>query len=86
MLREEGLDAVRYVLWDMISWPRNYSQPAWRNQATEEQKRVGWEMWVRMEKIIATVLHEAHRRQAEETMAGFSEGPERFYESDLGRD
>ena len=33
---------------------------------TTEQKRVGWEMWVRMEKTIATVLHEAHERQAEE--------------------
>ena len=35
----------------------------WRRRATDEQKRVGWEMWVRMEKIIATVLHEAHGRQ-----------------------
>ena len=32
-----------------------------------------------MEKIIATVPHEAHRRQVEETMD--AEGPESFYGS-----
>ena len=39
-------------------WHRDYSPPAWRNRATEEQKREGWEMAVRIEKIIATVLRE----------------------------
>ena len=32
-----------------------------------------------MEKIIATVLDEAHRRQIEETMDALEEGPEGFY-------
>lgn len=32
-----------------------------------------------MEKIIATVLHEAHRLQVEEAMDALAEGPERFY-------
>jgi hypothetical protein len=36
-------------------------------------------MAVRIEKIVVTVLHEAHRRQVEETMEALSEGPERFY-------
>ena len=45
----------------------------------EEQKRKGWEMAVRVEKIIATVLHEAHQRQVEEVMDTLSEGPEMFY-------
>ena len=36
-------------------------------------------MAVRIEKIICTVLHEAHERQVEETMETFSEGPEGFY-------
>jgi hypothetical protein len=33
-------------------------------------------MAVRIEKIIATVLDEAHKRQVEEVMDAFSEGPE----------
>ena len=81
VLREEGVDAVRYVLWDAVSWHRDYSPPAWRNRATEEQKRIGWEMVVRIEKILCTVLHEAHRRQVEKTMETLEEGPEGFYES-----
>ena len=77
-------DAVRYVLWDATGWHRDYSPAAWRNRATQEQKREGWEMAVRIEKIIATVLKEAHERQVEETMDVLSEGPEGFYKSHLG--
>jgi hypothetical protein len=66
VLREEGLDSVRYALWDATGWHRDYSPAAWRNRATVEQKRRGWEMAVRIEKIIVTVLHEAHKRQVEE--------------------
>jgi hypothetical protein len=36
-------------------------------------------MAARIEKILCTVLHEAHQRQAEETMDTLSEGPEGFY-------
>ena len=43
------------------------------------QKRVGWEMAVRIEKILCTGLHEAHKRQVEETMDTLSEGSEGFY-------
>ena len=53
------------------------------SRATEEQKRVGWEMWVRMEKIIAAVLREAHRRQVGETMDALEEGPDSFYGSSV---
>jgi hypothetical protein len=81
VLREEGLDASRYVLWDATGWHRDYSPPAWRNWATREQKRIGWEMAVRMEKILVTVLHEAHKRQVEETMETLAEGPDGFYAS-----
>jgi hypothetical protein len=63
VLREEGVDAVRYTLLDATGWHRDYSPLAWRNRATEEQKRIGWEMAVRTEKVIAMVLHEAHERQ-----------------------
>jgi hypothetical protein len=66
VLRESGIDAVRYVLWDATGWHKDYSPHAWRNRATEEQKRRGWEMAVRIEKIIATVLDETHKRQVEE--------------------
>jgi hypothetical protein len=71
-----GFDAVRHVLWDATGWHRDYSPPAWRKRATEEQKRMGWEMAVRIEKILCTVLHEARQRQVEETMDTLSEGPE----------
>src|SRR5215210_2944205 len=74
VLREEGIDGVRYALWDATGWHRDYSPPAWRNRATVEQKRRGWEMAVRIEKIIVTVLHEAHRRQTQEAMDTLSEG------------
>ena len=56
VLRAEGVEGVRYALWDM-------DPCIWRSRATEEQKRIGWETWVRMEKIIATVLDEAHKQQ-----------------------
>jgi hypothetical protein len=78
VLREEGLDGVRYALWDATGWRGDYSQTTRRNRATEEQKRVGWEMAVRIEKIIAMVLHEAHERHVEETMDIFSKNPEGF--------
>jgi hypothetical protein len=81
VLREEGIDAARYALWDATGWHGGYSPPAGRNRATAEQKRVGWEMAVRIEKIITTVLHEAHDRQVEEVMESLSEGPEGFYRS-----
>jgi hypothetical protein len=84
VLREEGLDAVRYVLWDATSWHRDYNPPAWRHRATAEQKKRGWEMAVRIEKILCTVLDEAHQRQVEETTETLSEGPEEFYRSRLG--
>jgi hypothetical protein len=37
---------------------------------------MGWEMAVRIEKIVAAVLHEAHEWQEEEVMEMLSEGPE----------
>ncbi|CAA9227235.1 MAG: hypothetical protein AVDCRST_MAG93-724 [uncultured Chloroflexia bacterium] len=67
-------------------WHRDYSLPARRNWATEEQKRVGWEIAVRIEKILCTVLHEAHRQQVEETMETLEEGPESFYRNNVDRD
>ncbi len=84
VLREEGLHAVRTVLREATGWHRYYSPPAWRNRATAEQKRKGWEMAVRIEKILCTVLDEAHKRQVEETAETLSEGPEGLYRSRLG--
>jgi len=81
VLREEGIDGVRYALWDVTGWHRDYSPAVWRNRATEEQKRIGWEMAVRIEKILVTVLHEAHKRQVEETLQTLAEGPDGFYQS-----
>lgn len=58
-----------------------HHDPSDRNRAAEEQKRIGWEMTVRIEKILCTVLHQAHERQVEETIDTLSKGPERFYKS-----
>ena len=52
-------------LFDITGWHRDYD--LCRSRATQEQRRVDWEVWVRMEKI-ATVLDEAHRLQAGEAM------------------
>jgi hypothetical protein len=82
VLHKEGLDAVRYVLWDATGHPKDYS-PRQVHRATEEQQQRGWEMAVRIEKILCTVLHEAHKRQVEETLDTLSEGPEDFYRSYL---
>ena len=83
VLREEGLEAVRYFLWDTTGWHHDYDPVLWRNRATEEHKHQGWEMWVRMDRIMRAVLREAHERQMEETMDALSDVPERFYESHL---
>ena len=49
-------------MWEATCWHCDYRPPVWRNQATAEQKHKGWAMAVRIEKIICTVLHEAHGR------------------------
>jgi len=80
VLRQEGLEAVRYVLWDATGWHEDYALAlAWRSEPTEEQKLRGWEMFVRMEKILATVLHKALKQQVGETMDALSEGPDGLY-------
>jgi hypothetical protein len=84
VLRQEGVEGVRYALWDMTGWHCDYDPCVWRSRATDEQKRAGWEMWVRMEKIIATVLDDAHKRQFEEAMDALAEGPGSFYKSHQG--
>jgi hypothetical protein len=48
-------------------------------------ERVGWEMAVRIEKILCVVLDEAHRQQVDETMETLSERPENFYSRYLDR-
>ncbi len=83
VLRTEGVDGVRYALWDMTRWHEHYDPCIWRSRATEERKRVGWEMWVRMERILCAVLNAAHAKQIEETMDALAEGPDSFYKSSL---
>ena len=84
VLREEGLDTVRHTLRDTIGWYEDYEPSGERSTASEEQKRTRWEMQVRIEKILCTVLHEAHERQIEKTMEALGEGSGSFYESRLG--
>ena len=37
VLREEGIEGVRYTLWDATGWHRDYSPPVWRNRAGESK-------------------------------------------------
>ena len=83
VLRTEGIESVRYALWDMTGWHADYDPCLWRNRATDEQKRIGWETWVRMDKIMCALLREAQERQVEETMGALEDGPEGFYKSYL---
>ena len=69
---------MRYALRDVNGWHRDYGPCLWRNRATVEQKQIDWEIWVRMEKIIAVVLHEVHLRQVEVAIDALEEGPETF--------
>jgi len=81
LLHNEGLDAVRCVLWDIISWQCDFSLHAWKTWSAHEQKRLTWEAAVRIERILVRVLHEAHERQTEETLDALVAGPEEFYGS-----
>ena len=85
VLRTKGVEDVRYALWDMTGWHRDYDPCIWRSRADKELKLIGWETWVRTEKIIATVLHEAHERRIGEATDALEEGPEDFYNTGLQR-
>ena len=37
VLREEGLEAVWYALWDMTNWHRDYDPCIWRGRTIEER-------------------------------------------------
>ena len=50
---------MRYALWNVIVVAPRLLSPAWRSPATEEQERIGWEIAVRIERIIAPVHDEA---------------------------
>lgn len=41
VLQTEGVEGVRYALWDMTGWHRNYDPCVWRSRTTAEQKREG---------------------------------------------
>lgn len=79
ILQQEGLKAVRYSLWETTNWHWDYDPLVWKDTATEEQKREGWEMWVRMEQILHKVLEEASTRQFVELTEALEKGPESFY-------
>lgn len=75
VLQTEGTESVRYH-YRLV--PRLRSC-VWHNRATAEQKREGWEMRVRIGKIIVKVLHEVHERRVEEAIRPLKDGPEKFY-------
>jgi hypothetical protein len=79
MLCEEGLEEVRFVLWDLAGWHEGYPL-ALGSGATQEQKRWRWETFVRTEKILVRVLHAALKQQTEETIDAVLDGPKGLYE------
>ncbi|MDP9480375.1 MAG: hypothetical protein M3R38_32725 [Actinomycetota bacterium] len=79
VLHTEVIEGVRYDLFDLTGRHRDYDPCVWRSRADEKRKRV------RMEKIIATVLREAHGRQIGEAPYALEEGPKGFYKSHLDR-
>ena len=81
VLRLEGLEAVRHLLWEATGWHRHYALVLAHGseRTNNEHKRSGWKMCVRMEKVPVAVLHGALERRAEETMVTLSEGPEGLY-------
>ena len=79
VLREEGINAFRYVLWHASGWLRAYHPPAWCNRVVTEQKCIGWEIVVTIETILAVVLHDAHEQQTKEVIDRLAEGLEDFY-------
>ena len=74
MLREEGIDAVRYILWDAtIPRPRGVTglrgtEAHWLRDGREDREDP------------LHVLQEAHSQHVEETTETLGEGPEGFYE------
>ncbi len=40
VLRTEGIDGVRYALWDVTGWHRDYDPCVWRSRADEERRRI----------------------------------------------
>ncbi len=41
VLRQEGLEALRYFLWDMTGWHHRYDPCVWRHSATESRSGKG---------------------------------------------
>jgi hypothetical protein len=52
-------------------------------RATTKERRAGWEMAVRIEEIICTVLDKVHERRVEEVMDVSSERPEKLHKCSL---
>ena len=78
MLFEEGLEEVRFVLWNLAGWHEGHDLVL-GSGATQEQKRLGWETFVRTEKILVKVLYIALEQQTEETIDAVADGPEGLY-------
>jgi len=44
-------------------WHVGYDPYIWQSRATEEQTTAGWEMVVRIEKIVAVLQHDGYNQQ-----------------------
>jgi hypothetical protein len=79
LLRWELLDEFKFTLWGLSGWHEDYDPYIVDEEATEEQKKEGWEMAIRMKKIMARVMYEEYDRLIQEIELYESEGPEVFY-------
>ncbi len=79
ILRQEGIEGVKYYLWEATGWHEAFDPYVLGDAASEEQKRVGWEMALRIKKIISKALYEEHKQLEEEIRRLAAEGPEVFY-------
>ena len=61
------------------TWHRDYSPSAWRSRATEDQKRIGWEMTVRIEKSFARYFTRRTSNRLRRRLTPFTEGLEGLY-------
>jgi hypothetical protein len=78
-LRWGLLEELKFTLWELTGWHENYDPEVLGDAATEEQKREGWKMAIRMKKIRARLLQEEHDRLVQEIEQDESDGSEIFY-------
>ena len=79
ILRQDGFEAVKFYLWEATGWHEDFDPYVLGDDAPDEQKIMGWEMALKIKKIISKALYEEHKQQEEAIHRLTFEGPETFY-------